>query len=191
MHRALLQDRIDGPHWMTLEAFFGLYTIEDMAMEIAGVESFEEVSDADLVATCERVKAAVVADDEAGTVTYTLNMATPWFLAMLANSFMGAVVDKEWMIENGAWDDDCSTWVQWHDPAAEDTILFDQANGTGPYKLDLDTRRGDRAGRQRGLLAAGRRSDLGGRSQWRAPDQARGLEEHRRVGHPPGHVRGR
>jgi peptide/nickel transport system substrate-binding protein len=41
VHRALLQDRIDGPHWMTLEAFFGLYTIEDLAMEIAGVESFD------------------------------------------------------------------------------------------------------------------------------------------------------
>jgi len=136
MHRALLQDRIDGPHWMTLEAFFGLYTIEDMAMEIAGVESFEEVPEDALIETCERVKAAVVADDEAGTVTYTLNMATPWFLAMLSNSFMGAVLDKEWMIENGDWDDDCATWVQWHDPAAEDTILFDQANGTGPYILD-------------------------------------------------------
>jgi peptide/nickel transport system substrate-binding protein len=139
VHRALLQDRIDGPHWMTLEAFFGLYTIEDMAMEIAGVESFDEVPDDALVETCERVKAAVVADDEAGTVTYNLNMATPWFLAMLANSFLGATYDKEWMIENGAWDDDCSTWVQWHDPAAEDTILFDQANGTGPYMLDYWT----------------------------------------------------
>jgi peptide/nickel transport system substrate-binding protein len=139
IHRALLQDRIDGPHWMTLEAFFGLYTIEDMAIEMAGVESFDEVPDDVLVETCEAVKAAVVADDEAGTVTYTLFQPTPWFLAMLANSFMGAVVDKEWMIENGAWDDDCSTWVQWHDPAAEDTILFNQANGTGPYMLDYWT----------------------------------------------------
>jgi peptide/nickel transport system substrate-binding protein len=136
VHRALLQDRIDGPHWMTLEAFFGLYTVEDLAMEIAGVESFEEVPEDALIETCEMVKAAVVADDEAGTVTYNLHMATPWFLAMLANSFLGATTDKEWMIENGAWDDDCATWVQWHDPAAEDTILFNQANGTGPYKLE-------------------------------------------------------
>ena len=136
VHRALLQDRIDGPHWLTLEAFFGLYTVEDLAMEIAGVESFEEVPEDALIETCEMVKAAVVADDEAGTVTYNLHMATPWFLAMLANSFLGATTDKEWMIENGAWDDDCATWVQWHDPAAEDTILFNQANGTGPYKLE-------------------------------------------------------
>jgi peptide/nickel transport system substrate-binding protein len=42
----------------------------------------------------------------------------------------------EWMVENGAWDDDCATWQNWADPAAEDTILFNQANGTGPYMLD-------------------------------------------------------
>jgi len=136
IHRALLQDRIDGPHWMTLEAFFGLYTIEDLAMELAGVDSFDAVPEAALVETCEMVKGAVVADDEAGTVTYNLAASTPWFLAMLANSFMGAVVDQEWMIENGAWDNDCATWVEYHDPPAEETILFNQANGTGPYMLD-------------------------------------------------------
>jgi peptide/nickel transport system substrate-binding protein len=121
---------------MTLEAFFGLYSIEDLAMENGGVEAFEDVSEEALIATCEQVKAAVVADDDAGTVTYNLNMATPWFLSMLANSFMGAVVDMEWMIENGAWDGDCANWVAYHDPAAEDTILFNQGNGTGPYILD-------------------------------------------------------
>ncbi|MBN1316249.1 MAG: ABC transporter substrate-binding protein [Anaerolineales bacterium] len=136
VHRALLQDRIDGPHWMTLEAFFALYTIEDLALEISGAEAFEDVSEADLVATCEAVKAAVVADDEAGTVTYNLNTATPWFLAMLSNSFLGATYDMEWMAENGDWDGDCANWVQFHDPAAEETILFDKANGTGPYMLD-------------------------------------------------------
>ncbi len=136
MQRALLQDRIDGPHWMTLEAFFGEFAIEDIAMGLSGAESFDAVSDADLVATCELVKAAVVADDAAGTVTYNLNQPTPWFLAMMANSFMGAVVDQEWMVENGDWDGSCDTWVQFHDPAAQDTILFNRANGTGPYMLD-------------------------------------------------------
>jgi peptide/nickel transport system substrate-binding protein len=139
IQRGLLQDRIDGPHWMTLEAFFGLYTIEDLAMETAGVETFEEVPQDALVETCEKVKAAIVADDEAGTVVWNLYAPTPWFLSMLANSFMGSVVDMEWMIENGAWDGECDNWVQWHDPAAEDTILFNQANGTGPYILDYWT----------------------------------------------------
>jgi len=136
IQRALLQDRIDGPHWMNLEAFFGLYAIEDLALEISGAEAFEDVSDADLVATCERVKAAAVADDEAGTVTFNLNMATPWFLAMLAQSFTGAVLDMEWMVENGAWDGSCDTWVDYYDPLVEDTILFNAGNGTGPYIFD-------------------------------------------------------
>jgi len=136
LQRALLQDRIDGPHWMTLEAFFGLYTIEDLAMSISGADSFEDVSDADLAATCEMIKEAVVADDEAGTVTYKLHAATPWFLSMLVNTFMGSVLDQEWMVENGAWDGSCDTWVDYHNPAAQDTILFDRANGTGPYMLD-------------------------------------------------------
>ncbi|MDY7075822.1 MAG: ABC transporter substrate-binding protein [Chloroflexota bacterium] len=136
LHRALLQDRIDGPHWMTLEAFLGVYTIEDLAMSLSGVESFEEVSDADLVTACEMVKEAIVADDEAGTVTYNLNTPTPWFLAMLAQTFMGSVLDMEWMAENGDWDGSCDNWVDYHNPAAQDTILFDQANGTGPYMLD-------------------------------------------------------
>ena len=133
LQRGLLQDRIDGPHWMSIEAFFGLYTIEDLAMQVDGAaESFDEVSDAALVETCEMVKEAITYDDEAGTVTYNLNQPTPWFLSMLANSFMGATYDQEWMVENGAWDGSCDTWVDYHDPAAEDTILFDVANGTGP-----------------------------------------------------------
>jgi peptide/nickel transport system substrate-binding protein len=136
MQRALLQDRGGGAQWMTLEALFGLYTIEDLAIETAGVDSFEQVPPEALIATCERVKAAVSADDAAGTVTYRLGRPTPWFLSMLSWSFVGAVVDMEWMVEQGAWDGDCATWVAYHDPPVEDTVLFDQSNGTGPYKLD-------------------------------------------------------
>jgi peptide/nickel transport system substrate-binding protein len=135
VQRALLQDRIDGPHWMTLEAFFGLYTVEDLAIGDSG-KDFADLSDEELVAACEKVKTAVVADDEAGTVTYNLYAPTPWFLAMMANPFLGATLDMEWMIEQGAWDGSCDTWVQYHDPVAQDTVLFNQANGTGPYKLD-------------------------------------------------------
>jgi peptide/nickel transport system substrate-binding protein len=147
VHRGLLQDRVDGPHWMTLEAFFGLYTIEDLAIgnyceaegldeEACGEVAFDQVDDASLVATCEQVKEAVVADDEAGTVTYNLFAPTPWFLSMVAQPLMGSVLDMEWMAENGDWDGSCDTWVQWHDPAAEESILFSESNGTGPYALD-------------------------------------------------------
>jgi peptide/nickel transport system substrate-binding protein len=139
-HRAMLQGRIDGPHWMTYEAFFGpdlsMGSINDFAAAYVGKESFEDLSAAELVQVCEDIKATVVADDEAGTVTYTLANPTPWFLALLAQTFLGGVTDQEWMVENGDWDNDCATWQNWADPAAEETLLFNEANGTGPYMLD-------------------------------------------------------
>ncbi len=138
--RAMLQGRIDGPHWMTYEAFFGpdlsLGSITDFAAAFTGKETFDELTADELVAVCEAVKEAVVADDEAGTVTYNLFAPTPWFLALLAQNFLGGVVDQEWMAENGDWDGDCATWQDFADPAAEESILFNQANGTGPYMLE-------------------------------------------------------
>jgi len=142
--RAMLQGRIDGPHWMTYEAFFGpdlsMGSIKDFALAYLEKDmettTFEDLTDAELVEVCEAIKAAVVPDDEAGTVTYNLNASTPWFLALMAQSFLGGVTDMEWMVDNGDWDGDCATWQNWADPAAEDSLLFNQANGTGPYKLD-------------------------------------------------------
>ena len=65
-----------------------------------------------------------------------LNQPVPWIFSLLSQQFMGAVMDQEWMVENGDWDNDCTTWPKWADPAAQDSILFNQANGTGPYVLD-------------------------------------------------------
>jgi peptide/nickel transport system substrate-binding protein len=140
VHRALLQGRVDGPQWMPYEGFFGsdlaMGSSKDLAAALIGKETFEELTPADLVQVCEAVKAAVVADDEAGTVTYNLAQPMPWFLALASSNFLGGILDQEWMIENGDWDNDCATWQDWADPAAEESILFNQGNGTGPYMLD-------------------------------------------------------
>ncbi|MGQ9627882.1 MAG: ABC transporter substrate-binding protein [Anaerolineae bacterium] len=135
IQRGLLQDRVDGPQWLLLEPLLGVSAIEDLAMEIAAVESFEEVSEEALKETCERVKKAVVADDKAGTVTLHLTTPLPPILQILAQQW-GAALDMEWMVEQGDWDGKCDNWVKWHDPEAHETVLFDKANGTGPYKLD-------------------------------------------------------
>ena len=143
-HRALLQGRIDGPHWMTYEAFFGpdlaLASIKDFALAYLGKDpeqvTFEDLTADELVQVCEVIKEKIVADDEAGTVVYTLNQPTPWFPTLLAQNFLGGILDQEWMAENGDWDGDCATWQKFADPGAEETILFNQANGTGPYMLD-------------------------------------------------------
>jgi peptide/nickel transport system substrate-binding protein len=142
--RALLQGRIDGPHWMTYEAFFGsdlaMGSIEDFSLAYLGKDTetttFDDLTDDELAQVCEAMKGAVQYDDEAGTVTYNLASATPWFPALLAQNFLGDVLDQEWMAENGDWDGDCATWKAYADPAAEDSLLFNQANGTGPYMLD-------------------------------------------------------
>lgn len=138
--RAMLQGRIDGYHWITYDAFFGpalsLASIKDFAAAYVGKETFEEVSEAELVQVCEAVKTKVVADDAAGTVTYNLNQPVPWMMPLMSQQFLGGIVDQEWMVENGDWDGDCNNWAKFADPAAESSTLFKDANGTGPYMLD-------------------------------------------------------
>jgi peptide/nickel transport system substrate-binding protein len=87
-----------------------------------------------LVAACERVQSAIVADEAAGTVTMTL--AQPWgpFLPTLAQPW-GSILDKEWTIANGGWDGSCQTWQNYYAESAESNPLSRIANGTGPFKL--------------------------------------------------------
>jgi peptide/nickel transport system substrate-binding protein len=143
--RAFLQGRIDGWQWIVYEAFYGpemaMAGIKDFAAAFVAPDAaeppvFEDLSEADLMKVCEDIQSKIVADDAAGTVTYTFKQPVPWMLALTSQQFMGGILDKEWMAENGDWDGECATWTNFADPSAEDTILFDKANGTGPYKLD-------------------------------------------------------
>ncbi|GEM_PF-50431 len=123
LQRALLQDRAGGPIWMLLEPILGVSSIEELAEEVGDLEA------------CQMVKEAIQADDENWTVTLTLKEAFAPILQILAGTW-GAVLDKEWVIEQGGWDGTCENWRKWHDPAAEESVLFNKANGTGPYKLE-------------------------------------------------------
>ncbi|GAP22382.1 ABC transporter substrate-binding protein [Leptolinea tardivitalis] len=144
--RAFLQGRIDGWQWIVYEAFYGpdmaMAGIKDFAAAFsapAGAKEppkFETLKPEQLVKVCEDVKTKIVADDDAGTVTYHFKQPVPWMLALTSQQFLGGILDKEWMAENGDWDGDCKTWTKYADPSAENTILFKKANGTGPYKLD-------------------------------------------------------
>lgn len=140
LHRAMLQDRVDGPMWLLLEPLLGTSSVKSLAFERGQVADpaadITAAPAAALASVCEDVKAAVVADDEAGTVTITVQQPTPWFLQILSQPWGGAL-DMEWMVEQGDWNGDCSAWTEWHSPLANETVLFDAANGTGPYMLDL------------------------------------------------------
>lgn len=131
--RNILADPAGGPMWMLIEPLFGVSTIEDLACQIAGVDSFDQVDEAALVETGKRVMAAIEVDGD--NVVFHLNQPYPPFLSILAhNSSWSAILNKEWMIANGAWDGRAETWVQWHNLPTEEQVLFDKAMGTGPYK---------------------------------------------------------
>jgi peptide/nickel transport system substrate-binding protein len=138
--RGLLQGGYASPQWLLAEPFFGV-GIDDISIVVDGGASADDrealsANDpATLVAACEQVKSAIVADDAAGTVTMTL--ATPWgpFLPTIAQSW-GSVMDQDWVIANGGWDASCDTWQNFYAMQSSEDPLSAIANGTGPFALD-------------------------------------------------------
>ncbi len=142
--RGLIQSDVNGPQWLLIEPLLG-YASGDITEEIGDGEYAGDpdglranATPEELMAVCEKAKAAVESDDEAGTLTF--NLAQPWgpWLATLAQSW-GSVMDKEWAIENGAWDGSCETWQDYYSPGPANDELNAIINGTGPYKLEYWT----------------------------------------------------
>lgn len=141
LQRGMLQDRSGGPMWLYQAPILGTTGMVALARRAGGQDgaagdppALDELADGAREAACLAVQSAVTADDEAGTVTVRLAQRTPWFLQLVAMPY-ASILDREWMIEQGDWDGECVGWERWHDPAAEETPLFDRANGTGPYRL--------------------------------------------------------
>lgn len=144
MQRMLLLSVPGGRQGLLLQPLLG-YTSGDITEEIAGGayagsrEALQANASArTLVAVCEQVKGAIVADTAAGTVSF--NLVEPWgpFLAALSQP-SSAIVDREWAISQGAWDGECDTWQEWYAPAATETALATAILGSGPYVLDYWT----------------------------------------------------
>ena len=141
--RGLIQSDPNSAQWLLLEPILGFNNCYDITEGIDADCTYAgdpegliaNASAEDMVAVCEAVKAAVVADNDAGTVTF--NNAVPWgpFLATLVGSW-GNILDMEWAIEQGAWDGSCDTWQNYYAPGSENSELTAVINGTGPYKLE-------------------------------------------------------
>lgn len=138
--RGLLQGGYSSPQWLLAEPFFGVGVddITGLVDDFASADSRESLvanSPDVLMAACEQVKEKIVADDEAGTVTFYL--AQPWgpFLATIAQAW-GSVMDMEWVVENGGWDGTCETWQNYYGMVSADDPFTPIANGTGAFKLD-------------------------------------------------------
>ncbi|MBI4762371.1 MAG: ABC transporter substrate-binding protein [Chloroflexota bacterium] len=139
--RGLLFGGYSGPQWLLAEPFFGI-GVDDISIVVDGEgacaddrECLSALPAEQLVAACEKVKSAIVADDAAGTVTMTL--AQPWgpFIATIAQGW-GSVLDQDWAVSNGAWDGSCDTWQNFYAEPSETDPLTTIMNGTGPFKLE-------------------------------------------------------
>jgi len=138
--RGLLFGGYSSPQWLLAEPFFGvgLDDITCIVDDCASADDREALSANDpatLLAACERVTSAIVADNDAGTVTMTL--AAPWgpFIPTIASSW-GSILDEGWAKENGAWDGDCNTWQNYYAEPSESDPLTTIMNGTGPFIFD-------------------------------------------------------
>jgi peptide/nickel transport system substrate-binding protein len=137
--RGLLQGGGVSPQWLLAEPFYGVGNQDVTALiDPALADDRENLLKADpakLTAACEQTKAAIVADDAAGTVTMTL--AQPWgpFLATIAQSW-GSIMDQKWVADNGGWDGSCDTWANFYAMQAADDPIGKIMNGTGPFALE-------------------------------------------------------
>ncbi|MDO9545394.1 MAG: ABC transporter substrate-binding protein [Pelolinea sp.] len=138
LQRGLLQGfEWVSPQWMIWEAFFDgvtdpYYLVDDQVRDTP--EAMLEADPAALAAVCEQVKAVIVADDAAGTVTMTL--PRPWPLMPILAGAWGSVMDQDWVIENGGWDGSCDTWQNFYAPSSESHVFSEIMNGTGPFALE-------------------------------------------------------
>jgi ABC-type transport system substrate-binding protein len=141
LQRGLLQGGTASPQWLLTEPFFGI-GVDDISLLVDPEgslyddrEGMQAADPAKLRVACERVKSAIVADDEAGTLTLTL--AQPWspLIATLAQPW-GSIMDQEWVVANGGWDGSCDTWQDLYAMTPEDDPFTAIINGTGPFKLD-------------------------------------------------------
>jgi len=140
LQRGLLQGGVNSPQWLLTEPFFGIgifditSLVDSTGSLLNNRSALQAWNPAELVAACQQVKAAIVADNGAGTVT--MHLAQPWgpFLATLAQP-LGSIMDKAWTINMGGWDDSCDTWQDWYAMSSGEDPLTAVTNGTGPFAL--------------------------------------------------------
>jgi peptide/nickel transport system substrate-binding protein len=142
--RGMLQDRDGGPQWMLIEPLTGLsrlYQAVEKTLDF-GTKKGEMIegltAEQQTQVYNEWIGPAVEVDGD--WVVFNLPTPYPPFLSILAHAgAWGAILDKEWVIEQGGWDGEAGTWAKWYNPgggeAAEASELYEVANGTGPFEL--------------------------------------------------------
>ncbi|MBS3812985.1 ABC transporter substrate-binding protein, partial [Candidatus Bipolaricaulota bacterium] len=138
--RTMIQDRSGGPSWMILQPLTGYSNIKDIVKTVAGVDDFADTTKEDRVAAFKAFIDPAV-EVKGDSVIFKLPKPYPPFLNILTHgSAWSAIMDKEWIADQGGWPGTADTWVEYHNPgggsAAEESPLYDKMNGTGPFKLE-------------------------------------------------------
>ena len=135
--RAMLADPDGGPQWMFFEPLFGVQSLADVVEMVGGPSDFTDATELDpeiVQKVYDLIDAAV--EVEGNYVVFKLVAPYPPFLQILAKGgSWGSILCKSWMIENGAWDGQPTTWPKWYKQSKEEMTCYNKENGTGPFKL--------------------------------------------------------
>lgn len=142
--RNMISDPVGGPIWMFFEPLLGVQSMRQLIASVGGPSVFTDINDVDPAirrAAFDKIDAAVEVEGDA--VVFKLAGPYPPFLQILAKGGSWAsILEKAWMVEKGDWDGEPDTWAKWYDPTKEEMTLYEQANGTGPFKLQAWDRSG-------------------------------------------------
>ena len=129
MLRFMFMDRDGGPSWILLSPILGVEGTRD-DKGVLNTALFNRANQAIKVTGTD-------------TISFTLESPYAAFLSIMAQWSM--TVNKKWAISKGDWNGTAAGLAKLNNPAKpEDTTLFSQGNGTGPFKLV----QWDRQGRQ-------------------------------------------
>ncbi|MFP4016390.1 MAG: ABC transporter substrate-binding protein [Halanaerobiales bacterium] len=132
--RALIQDRDGGPVWMIYEPLFQEGSLADITQEVVGVEDPSDLTSEESEEVYNYLEEAIEIDGN--NLIFHLPQPFPPFLSIISQgNGVGAIIDKEWTIEQGGWDGQPDSIAEYTNPTKEDDPLFDKMNGTGPYEL--------------------------------------------------------
>ncbi|MCK4394526.1 ABC transporter substrate-binding protein [Candidatus Bipolaricaulota bacterium] len=142
--RALIEGDAEGESWMLINALFGEYSIDDLALEVTGhfIDDLVRRADSDdearkdLRKVCEKIQEAI--EVEGNVVVFHLYKPRADFLALLAQEgpSFNHIIDKKWAIQQGDWPGTCDEWWSWYEVEPSQSALYNKENGTGPFKVE-------------------------------------------------------
>ena len=149
--RALIQDRDGGPIWILLDTILDVGSwsgfVEGVAEDMgvlneyqSDLEGFSKDDPSTYTDTMKQVDIeAFQRMDEHFEIDgnqFIVHLAKPaaYFLSTLVGNW-AMIVDQAYVASNGGWPGTPNTWRFYHNPDRQDASLYEQSNGTGPYKL--------------------------------------------------------